>query len=222
MKFSVLCILFFAFLFAFFQISSAEEIPDGFVFHKVKAGDTLSKIAPPEHWDIIKRVNRIDEAHLIIGKKILIPSDWEKAKKFLPVPQFLKEARKSERAVYIFLDKQYFGAYQNGRLVFWGPISSGNQKKPSPKGAFKVILKQKKRKSKEVPGANMPYSVQFSERGHILHAQSMPGRPASHGCIRLLMLDAIKLFNWIQTNDPVILTKAVPKIGTVFFNIFLT
>ncbi len=221
MKFPVLCILFSAFLSAFSQTSSAfsaEEVLEGFVFHKVKAGDTLSKIAPLEHWDIIKRVNRIDESHLVIGKKILIPNDLKKAKKFLPVPEYLKEAEKTKRVIYVFLEKQYFGAYEDGRLAFWGPISSGSQQKPSPRGSFKIILKQKKRVSIEVPGAKMPYSLQFSKQGHILHAQSLPGRPASHGCIRLLMQDAMKLFNWIRINDPVILIKAVPKPGTAFLN----
>ena len=163
MHFSVLCILFSAFLFAFFQISSAEEIPDGFVFHKVKIGDTLSKIAPPEHWDIIKRVNRIDEAHLIIGKKILIPSDLEKAKKFLPVPEYLEEAKKSERAVYVFLDRQYFGAYQNGRLAFWGPISSGKKETATPKGAYKVLWKSRFYHSKKYD-ADMPFALNISDK----------------------------------------------------------
>ncbi|OGI16443.1 MAG: hypothetical protein A3J63_04095 [Candidatus Moranbacteria bacterium RIFCSPHIGHO2_02_FULL_40_12b] len=153
MKFLVLYILFFsAFPLAFFQISSAEEIPDGFVFHKVKIGDTLSRIAPPE---------------------------------------YLEEAKKSERAVYVFLDKQYFGAYQNGRLAFWGPISSGIKERTTPKGNFKVLWKSRFYYSKKYD-ADMPFAVNISSNGYFLHAQSLPGRPASHGYIRLLRVDAKK------------------------------
>lgn len=216
MKFLVLCILFSVFLFAFSQISLAEEALEGFTFHKVKIGDTLSKIAPLEHWDIIRRVNRIDEAHLIIGKTILIPTDLEKANKFLPVPEYMEGAEKTERTVYIFLEKQYFGAYENGQLAFWGPISSGKKERETPRGNFKVLWKTEFYHSKKYD-ANMPFAVNISNNGYFLHEQSLPGRPASHGCIRLLREDAKKLFNWVKKHDPVILTKTAPdNIGAVF------
>ena len=204
MKISVLFILFFsAFLLTFFQISSAEEAPEGFAFYKVKNGDTLSKIAPAEHWDIIQRVNRIDETHLIIGKKILVPVDLEAAIKFLPVPKYLKEAAGLKKTIYVFLEKQYFGAYENGLLIFWGPISSGTKEKATPKGNFKVIWKSRFYRSKKYD-ADMLFAINFSNNGFFLHRQSLPGRPASHGCIRLLEEDAKKIFNWIAKNDSII------------------
>lgn len=218
MKFPVLCILFCSvFLSVFSQLSIAAKAPDGFAFYTVKAGDTLSEIAPREHWDIIKRVNRIDEAHLIIGKKILVPVNLKKAKKFLPVPEFLKRAKKSKRALYVFLDKQYFGAYQNGRLIFWGPISSGTQENATPKGNYKALWKAKLYHSREYD-VDMPFAINISSDGFFLHEQSLPGRPASHGCIRLLRTDAQKIFNWIKKNDPVILTKTVPNAWDCFFH----
>ncbi len=50
----------------------------------------------------------------------------------------------------------------------------------------------------------MPFSINFN-KGYFLHQQSMPGFPASHGCVRLLEVDAQRLFNWIRLGDPVTL-----------------
>ncbi|MFH1990536.1 MAG: L,D-transpeptidase, partial [Patescibacteria group bacterium] len=48
-------------------------------------------------------------------------------------------------------------------------------------------------------------AVNFSETGYFFHQQSLPGRPASHGCVRLTMEDAKTLFYWSQKNDVVII-----------------
>lgn len=185
-------------------ISYPEELIEGFKPYIIQKGDTLSKIAPAEHWDTIQRVNRIDERHLVPGKKILIPEDLNKTKKFCPVLEPPKNSNSFKRALYFFLDAQYFGAYQNGKLWLWGPISSGKASSKTPQGNFRALWKKKNYISKKYK-MPMPYAVSFSDKGYFFHQQSLPGRPASHGCIRLLRVDAEKLFYWVEKNDPVIL-----------------
>lgn len=185
-------------------ISYPEEIIEGFEHYIIKKGDTLSKIASAEHWDLIQRVNKIDEKHLVLGKKILIPQEIDKAKEFQPVPGKIPNPNK--KILYFFLDIQYFGAYQDGNLWLWGPISSGKVTSATPKGNFQVLWKKKNYISKKYK-MPMPYAVNFSEKGYFFHQQSLPGRPASHGCIRLLKVDAEKLFHWIEKNDPVIVIE---------------
>jgi hypothetical protein len=183
-------------------ISKSEASMEGFREYLIRKGDTLSKIAPSAYWEIIEKVNKIDSRHLIPGRKILIPEGFEKAKEFCPVPQ--KINNESERILYFFLDVQYFGAYERGNLILWGPISSG-RRNSTPLGIFRVNWKKKDYISKKYK-MPMPYAVNFSERGYFFHQQSLPGRPASHGCIRLLMSDAKKLFYWIKRGDPVMVT----------------
>jgi len=202
----LLCIIF---LIIACNISYAQKNIDGFKTYLIKKGDILGKIAPMEHWDIIQRVNRIDEKHLPLGKEILIPNDIKKALRFCPVPEVIKDAVKLERVIYFFLDIQYFGAYEQGKLMLWGPISSGRKGKKdysTPEGNFNVIWKAKKYFSKRYQ-ASMPYAVNFSATGYFFHQQSLPGRPASHGCIRLLRSDAKTLFYWIKKNDIIIVTR---------------
>jgi lipoprotein-anchoring transpeptidase ErfK/SrfK len=63
----------------------------------------------------------------------------------------------------------------------------------------------------------MPYAVNFSEKGYFFHHQSLPGKPASHGCIRLLKVDAERLFYWIGKNDPVIITDLKKQLSKSCF-----
>jgi lipoprotein-anchoring transpeptidase ErfK/SrfK len=179
-------------------ISQADSSPPGFREYKIQKGDLLGKIAPREHWDLIRRVNRIDEFHLIAGKKILVPHDVELAKNWIPVPGNIDPS--SEREVVIFLESQYFGAYENGNLVYWGPISSGKSGNCTPSGKFKVLWKSKDYWSRKYD-AEMPFAICISNSGYFMHAQALPGRRASHGCIRLLEKDAQKLFEWTKKGD---------------------
>lgn len=211
-------VLFIIFLFfaTFPGLSSAETIPEGFIQVKIQPGDTLGKLAPIEHRNLICKVNRIDERHLPLGRKILIVADLEKASQFLPVPRFIAEAEKDERAIYVFLDEQYFGAYEHGQLSFWGPISSGKKGRHTPSGKFKALWKAKSYHSKKYD-ADMPFAVNISADGYFFHEQALPGQPASHGCIRLLREDARAIFTWIEKGDPVIIVEPAPKLGAVFF-----
>lgn len=217
MKRSFLVIfLLFNFILLFPEISLSESAPIGFIEYQIKKGDVLGKIAPPEHWDIIKKVNRIDECHLPVGKKILVPANYEKAITFLPIPMFINEIKGKQRVLLVFLEKQYFGAYENGKLCFWGPVSSGKKGLDTPIGNFYAKWKSRLYYSKKYD-AEMPWAVNISDNGVFIHQQSLPGKPASHGCVRLLKEDAQKIYNWIKKNDPVIISNNSSLMGLFFY-----
>jgi hypothetical protein len=51
--------------------------------------------------------------------------------------------------------------------------------------------------SSENPNWVMPWYFNFAnDRGLALHLYSLPGRPASHGCVRMLAMDAKWLYRW--------------------------
>jgi LysM repeat protein len=185
----------------------AQDVPEGFVTYKVKRGDSLGKIAPDDHHELIMKINKFERRHLPIGKEILIPVDFEKASEFTPVPTYCEETSDSERSVHVFLGTQYFGAYEKGQLVFWGPISSGKGRKGTRPGNFKAAKKEPLHLSKLYGRAPMPFSVNLSRTHYFLHQGDLPGYPASHGCTRLLREDAKKIYDWIKINDPVIISR---------------
>lgn len=185
----------------------ATALPLGFTEYRVRPNDTLGRIAPREHWQLIMKVNRLDAQHLPAGRKIMVPHDLVLAEKFSPMPTKIADQR--ERVIIISLTGQYFGAYANGYLAFWGPISSGRDGYATPTGHFSVLWKSKDYYSKKYK-AEMPYAVSISSSGYFLHAQSLPGRRASHGCIRLLESDAMRLFYWVKKSDPVDVLTDIP------------
>ncbi|MFH1822523.1 MAG: L,D-transpeptidase family protein [Patescibacteria group bacterium] len=192
-------------MFASTLASSADEgVLDGFKFYKIKEGDLLSKIAPFDHWSIIQKVNRIDERHLVPGKIIYIPVDLDIASGYIPLEEINYDVINDPRAIVFFIDSQFFGAYEHGKLIYWGPISSGRKGHETPRGDFFALWKSKNYFSKkyQVP---MPYAVNILSYGIFFHEQAMPGKPDSHGCIRMLRLDAKQIFTWIQKNDRVLI-----------------
>jgi hypothetical protein len=184
---------------------SAADIPEGFLRRPLKKGESLSGLCKADSSCeiVLMKVNRIDQRHLVTGRNILVPVDKEKSLNYVPVPKVLSDSR-GEREIRIFLHRQYFGAYEKGELLFWGPVSSGKKGKNTPPGRFFVNYKQRFKRSLKYDDAPMPFSINFN-KGYFLHQQSMPGFPASHGCVRLLEVDAQRLFNWIRLGDPVTL-----------------
>jgi L,D-transpeptidase-like protein len=76
------------------------------------------------------------------------------------------------------------------------PISSGKPSTPTVLGRFRVYYR--------VPGY-LPDGMYFSSfffRGYAIHGfNPAPDYPASHGCMRLPIIDAISVFNWVTYGD---------------------
>ena len=82
----------------------------------------------------------------------------------------------------------------NVQLLF--PISSGKPSTPTILGNFQVYYKQP-----DYTQDGMYFSS-FFHGGYAIHGYDpAPDYPASHGCMRLPMVDAIPAYNWIQMGD---------------------
>lgn len=178
-------------------------VPAGFTLMKLEKSESRAALCNRDSLceAIFMKVNRIDRKRIAAGKTVLVPIDIEKASQYVPVPRELSDSR-GEREIRVFLDDQYFGAYENGELLFWGPVSSGRRSHPTARGRFFVNYKQRHKRSIKYENAPMPFSINFYY-GFFMHQQSLPGYPASHGCVRLLMPDAERLFHWVRVGDPV-------------------
>jgi hypothetical protein len=71
-------------------------------------------------------------------------------------------------------------------------------------GVFSVIQKHKLHHSNIYSNAPMPYMQRITWSGVALHAGVLPGYPASHGCIRMPMGFAVKMWNWTKMGARVI------------------
>ena len=96
--------------------------------------------------------------------------------------------------VYVDLGRQRATVYRNGVRIGVSTISSGKDGHETPTGVFTILEKNKEHRSKTYDDASMPYQQRLTWLGVAMHAGNLPGYPASHGCVRLPMEFAKKLF----------------------------
>ena len=94
--------------------------------------------------------------------------------------------------------QQLTATRKGGETVVW-KISSGRPGYETPAGHYTVYRMEPDHKSDEYDQAPMPYSMFFSPRGLAIHGtyERGLGRHASHGCVRLSVANAKKLYEWI-------------------------
>jgi len=108
--------------------------------------------------------------------------------------------------ISISIAQQKLRLYDANGLYAESPISTGMPGHSTPMGVFSVIQKQKLHHSNIYSGAPMPYMQRITWSGIAIHAGVLPGYPASHGCIRMPMAFAMKMWNWTKMGARVIVT----------------
>jgi hypothetical protein len=108
--------------------------------------------------------------------------------------------------ISVSIAQQKLRIYDANGLFAESPISTGMPGHSTPMGVFSVIQKQKFHKSNIYSGAPMPFMQRITWSGIALHAGVLPGHPASHGCIRMPMAFAVKMYGWTRMGARVIVT----------------
>ena len=86
---------------------------------------------------LLEKLNRADLAHLATLPSIVVPDAWmEDELAYSPMPLVYPLAESSPKLLIVAVTHQVFGAYEFGRLVRWGPVSSGRQSGQTPAGIF--------------------------------------------------------------------------------------
>ena len=148
---------------------------------------------------LLEKLNRADVDHLGQLPQLVVPKAWSDELAFSVLPLRYPSSEAWPTFLVVYLPGQLFGAYEFGRLVRWGPVSSGSRSNPTTPGTFALNWRSTGRSSTVDPDWFMPWYFNFRNReGLAFHAYSLPGSPASHGCIRLLERDAQWLFGWGQ------------------------
>jgi hypothetical protein len=107
-----------------------------------------------------------------------------------------------ERVVVSLTDQRAY-LYRGDALMAVATISTGKDRKPTPTGIFSVLDKKPFYRSKKYDNAPMPWMQRIDQYGIALHGGYNPGYPASHGCIRLPVEFAKKLYSVTGIGTPV-------------------
>lgn len=171
--------------------------PD-FYCAKVNVSGWHRAFPDPVQRDIVQKVNRTYNS-LWRGKVIAVPKNLDKITilDVSPFPRKLNNA--SEKQVIVDQEKLAWAAFdKDGNQVKWGPIASGKDYCPdigkaciTQTGEFRFFNKQNSHcRSRTFGSAPMPYCM-FFYKGFAMHGSNdIPGRRASHGCVRMFTRDA--------------------------------
>ena len=143
----------------------------------------------------------------------LVPDDGSEVRIMLLGEKSTAKYKKG-KYIDISLSRQTMTLYQDGKSAGSYLISSGKRSMATPKGTFKVYNKARRAWSEEY-GLYMPYWMAFTPSGsHGIHelpewpngykeGASHLGTPVSHGCVRLGVGAAKRVYEWAPIGTPV-------------------
>ena len=170
------------------------------------AAGELPKRFSPLQLALLEKLNRRDLAHLARLTEIIVPDTSppggvrdgiEAELAYSPLPVEWTWAVSMPKALIVHQPAQVFGAYEFGRLVRWGPVSTGRKETPTPAGSYNLTWKSKSRRSTDNDAWLLKWYFNFiNSRGVSFHEFDLPGAAASHACVRLLTRDAMWIYEW--------------------------
>jgi hypothetical protein len=98
--------------------------------------------------------------------------------------------------------------YRNGVRIAVSTVSTGKPGDETPPGVYTILQKHKEHYSNLYDAAPMPFMQRLTWSGVALHAGRLPGYPASHGCVRLPLEFARRLFEVSELGMTVVVTAA--------------
>lgn len=154
----------------------------------------------PNELAVLEKLNRADLKHLSRLETLVIPSAWHDDAAYSPFPAEYAAASTLPKILIVDQPSQAFAAYEFGRLVHWGPTSTGRQARPTPSGRYHLNWRARSRTSTLSGEWRLNWYFNFhNARGLAFHEFDLPGVPASHACVRLLARDATWIYKWGQS-----------------------
>jgi lipoprotein-anchoring transpeptidase ErfK/SrfK len=167
-----------------------------------RTAEELAQRFTPAQIDILEMLNRRDRTHLLRPDPptpgIVVPTEWsDDPIVYSPFPRSWPAAAAHAKIIVVHQAAQAFGVYEAGTLVRWGPVSTGRKEMPTPEGSFNLTWRARSRRSTDNHDWLLEWYFNFvNERGVSFHLFELPGYPASHACVRLLLRDAQWLYGW--------------------------
>lgn len=183
-------------------VSTPPSRPTYLALH-ISGGKRLSALADSlgkSAFEAVLKLNRIDLAHVREGDSLVVPARSDSFLALSPFPDSLPAADSLPKLILVSRRVQAVAAYVHGRLVRWTPASTGRQESPTPEGLLHTNWRQKERNSTFNDEWHLKWYLNLENwSGVSFHQYELPGRPASHACVRLLADDAEWLYGWADT-----------------------
>ncbi len=107
----------------------------------------------------------------------------------------------------VSLNDQRVSLYDAEGKLQESPVSTGSGGYETPAGIFSIVQKKEEHRSNLYEDGEMPFMQRITWTGIALHAGNLPGHPASHGCVRLPMAFAQRLFDMTELGMRVLIVR---------------
>lgn len=119
--------------------------------------------------------------------------------------------------VHISTGAQRVYVTQGDDVLLATPCSVGTTASPTPKGEFRILSKTRHRRRASSPGAGYPmtYWMSFSGPAYGMHWGFVKPYPCTHGCVRLPLNSARKIFDMVKVGTPINVASSKPWDSTI-------
>lgn len=193
------------------QDSIQQEVPQktnstytAFIFPKKKRDSAMAafnkQFSEEERYTILA-LNRLDSKNKWRADTLAIPDKIDNTlMSYTPFPTYVEKLKDVKKIVFFSYPIQAYSVYENGKLIKWGPTSMGKKTAQTKRGLMHANWKKELAISTVDSEWKLPFNVNVHNTlGIGWHQYDLPGFPASHSCLRLLMDDAKFMYGWVDT-----------------------
>lgn len=165
---------------------------------KDSAMAAFNKQFSEEEQYTILALNRLDSKNKWRADTLAIPDKIDHTlMMYSPFPTQLEVLKEVKKMVFFSYPIQAYALYENGKLIKWGPTSMGKKAAQTKRGLMFANWKKELAISTVNSSWKLPFNFNIHNTlGIGWHQYDLPGYPASHSCLRLLMNDAKFMYNW--------------------------
>ena len=165
---------------------------------KDSAMAAFNKQFSEEEQYTILALNRLDSKNKWRADTLAIPDKIDHSLMlYSPFPTQLDVLKEVKKMVFFSYPIQAYALYENGKLIKWGPTSMGKKAAQTKRGLMFANWKKELAISTVNSSWKLPFNFNIHNTlGIGWHQYDLPGYPASHSCLRLLMNDAKFMYNW--------------------------
>jgi hypothetical protein len=174
---------------------------------------------------VIRRRLIVSVFILLLAPPLADAANFTKGKEVAPFPKELKPgdyvwhpeiSPAGPVVIVISIPDQQLYVFRNGVRIGRTTVSTGTKGHKTPTGVFTILQRKVDHESTIYKGAKMPHMQRLTWDGVAMHAGNLPGYPASHGCVRLPVEFAEKLYSVTSVGTTVIIAdeKSAPRTTT--------
>ena len=190
-------------------VKKVEEIKpqitySAFIFPTKKKDSVMAafnkEFSEEERYTILA-LNRLDSKNKWRADTLAVPAEFDHTlMAYSPFPKNIETLKEVKKMVFFSYPIQAYALYESGELIKWGPTSMGKKTAQTKRGLMFANWKKELAISTVDSDWKLPFNVNVHNTlGIGWHQYDLPGFPASHSCLRLLMDDAKYLYNWVDT-----------------------